>query len=84
VPRDVTWPEGQQSPSRSIVSPALHSRHGTGGDGGAGGGVSPGVSGVMTGWVIVQVPLSCRVVPGGQLSGGRLMAVTGTQDPRWA
>src|ERR1700726_1354665 len=46
APRDVTWPEGQQSPSRSIVSPASHSRAGTGGDGtgGGGGGVSPGVS----------------------------------------
>lgn len=80
VPRDVTWPEGQQSPSRSIVSPALHSRDGTGGDGSAGSGVvSPGVSRVMTGWVILQVPLSCRVVPGGQSSRGRLRAVPSIQ-----
>ncbi len=66
MPRDVTWPEGQQSPSGSIVSPELHSRDGTGDDGnGGGGGVSPGVPGVLTGWVILQVP-SCGFWPVGQ------------------
>ncbi len=66
MPRDVTWPEGQQSPSRSIVSPELHSRDGTEGDGNGGGGMSPGVPGVSTGWVILQVPSASGFWPVGQ------------------